>query len=121
MGPASTNLLTYFTYSKLDEEITRLYPELSGEGRSFQTQIGMCYSLPGMTLIETPPTLNTQCGEVLSPMVPAMRSMFPLVGALVQVLLVNPASSATAELAPSENLLVIFLWTAAAQQCSRSS
>ena len=89
-------LLTYGTYLKLDEEVTRLYPELSGQGRSFQTQIDMCHSLPGMTLIKTPPTLNTCC-EVLRTMVPAMRSMFPLVEALVRVLLVNPASSDTAE------------------------
>ena len=38
---------------KLDEEVTQLYPELSGEERSFQTQIDMFHSLPGMTMIET--------------------------------------------------------------------
>ena len=80
---------------KLDENVTRLYPELSCEGRSFQTQLDMFHSLPGMTT-ETPLTLNTCC-QVLRNMVPAMRDMFPHVEALVRLLLVNPASSATAE------------------------
>ena len=56
----------------------------------------MFHSLPGMTTTETAPTLNACC-DVLKNMVPAMRAMFPHVEALIRLLLVNPASSATAE------------------------
>jgi len=80
----------------LDEKVTQLYPELACDGRSFQTQLDMFHSLPGMTTTETAPTLNACC-DVLKNMVPAMRAMFPHVEALIRLLLVNPASSATAE------------------------
>jgi len=80
----------------LDEKVTELYPELACDGRSFQTQLDMFHSLPGMTTTETAPTLNACC-DVLKNMVPAMRAMFPHVEALIRLLLVNPASSATAE------------------------
>jgi hAT family C-terminal dimerisation region len=80
----------------LDETVTRLYPELACDGRSFQTQLDMFHSLPGMTTTETAPTLNACC-DVLKNMVPAMRALFPHVEALIRLLLVNPASSATAE------------------------
>ena len=56
---------------KLDENVTRLYPELSCEGRSFHTQLDMFRSLPGMTMTETPPTLNAVC-ELLRNIVPAV-------------------------------------------------
>jgi len=75
-----------------DEKVTWLYPELACEGRPFQTQLDM---FPGMTTTEKAPTLNACC-YVLINMVPAMRAMFPHVEALIR-LLVNPASSATAE------------------------
>jgi len=80
----------------LDEKVTRLYPELACDGRSSQTQLDMFHSLPGMTTTETAPTLNA-CSDVLKHMVPAMRAVFPHVEALIRLLLVNPASSATAE------------------------
>ena len=80
----------------LDEKVTQLYPELACDGRSFQTQLDMFHSLPGMTTTETAPTLNACC-DVLKNMVPAMRAMFPHVETLIRLLLVNPASSATAE------------------------
>jgi len=37
----------------LDEKVTRLYPELACDGRSFQTRLVMFHSLPGMTTTET--------------------------------------------------------------------
>ncbi|MDD1617309.1 MAG: hAT family dimerization domain-containing protein, partial [Methylococcaceae bacterium] len=43
-----------------------------------------------------PPTLE-KCRQVLHSMTPPMRAMFPIVESLVRLLLVNPASSATAE------------------------
>jgi hypothetical protein len=53
-------------------------------------------SLPEISQNSTPPTLET-CTRVLRNMIPAMRAMFPHVESLVRLLLVNPASSATAE------------------------
>ena len=75
----------------LDEKVTQLYPELACDGRSFQTQLDMFHSLPGMTTTETEPTLNVCC-NVLKHMAPAMRAMFPHVEALIRLLLVNPAN-----------------------------
>ena len=45
----------------LDEKVTQLYPELACDGPSFQTQLDMFHSLPGMTTTETAPTLNACC------------------------------------------------------------
>jgi len=89
-------LETMLLTRNLDEEVKQLCPELACDGRSFQTQLDMFHSLPGMTTTETAPTLNACC-DVLKNMVPAMRAMFPHVEALIRLLLVNPASSATAE------------------------
>ena len=91
-------LETMLLTGNLDKKVTQLYPELACEcdGRSFQTQLEMFHSLPGLTTTETAPTLNVCC-DVLKNMVPAMRAMFPHVEALIRFLLVNPASSATAE------------------------
>jgi len=80
---------------KFDVAVTELYPELTCDGRSFQTQLDMFHSVPGMAAAEAP-TLNTCC-EVLRSMAPAVRALFPYVEALVRLLLVNPATSATAE------------------------
>jgi hypothetical protein len=70
------------------------YPEL-GEIRSLQTQLDMFLSLPD---IAKSVRLNLEtCTRVLRSMMPEMRAMFPNVESLVRLLLVNPASSATAE------------------------
>lgn len=80
---------------KVNEAISKQYPELKCEGRSFQTQLDMFHCLPAIT---TTMTLSLDiCCDVLRSMVPAMRAMFPHVEALIRLLLVNPASSATAE------------------------
>jgi len=60
----------------LDEKVTRLYPKLACDGRSFQTQLDMFHSLPGMTTTETAPSLNACC-DVLKNVVPALRAIFP--------------------------------------------
>ena len=70
------------------------YPEL-GEIRSLQTQLDMFLSLPD---IARSIHLNLEtCTQVLRSMIPEMRAMFPNVESLVRLLLVNPASAATAE------------------------
>lgn len=74
-------------------DILRQYPEL-GEVRYLQTQLDICQSLLGVT--STTLTLDG-CAQVLRNMVPEMRAMFPNVESLVRLLLVNPASSASAE------------------------
>jgi len=57
----------------------------------------MFLPLPEIAQITGQPTLG-MCTRVLRNMVPAMRAMFPQVESLiVRLLLVNPASSATAE------------------------
>ena len=71
------------------------YPEL-GDVRSLQTQLDMFLSLSEVTGSATL-TLDT-CTGVLRNMIPEMRAMFPNVESLVRLLLVNPASSATAEM-----------------------
>ena len=81
---------------QIKENVIRLYPELASEGRSFQTQLDMFLSLPEIAQSSTLPTLDI-CTRVLRDMIPAMRAMFPHVESLVRLLLVNPASSATAE------------------------
>ena len=58
----------------------------------------MCSVLPAMCNAVENSTVNvTTCVEIFQSMVPAMREMYPTVEALVRLLLVNPASSATAE------------------------
>lgn len=70
------------------------YPELASNGCSFQSELDMFRMLP--TFQSNSVTLNS-CADALRNMVPAMRLMFPTVEALVRLLLVNPASSASAE------------------------
>jgi hypothetical protein len=75
-------------------DIVNQYPEL-GEIRSLQTQLDMFLSLPD---IASSIHLNLEtCTHVLRSMIPEMRAMFPNVESLVRLLLVNPASAATAE------------------------
>lgn len=86
---------------KLNEEITQQYPELKCEGRAFQTQLDMFHTARTGTPLavvttSTRSSLDTCC-DVLRNMVPEMRAMFPHVEALIRLLLVNPASSASAE------------------------
>jgi len=71
-----------------------LYPEL-GDATSLQMQLNMFLSLPELKS-STNLTLE-QCVQALKKMVPEMRAMYPNVENLVRLLLVNPASSATAE------------------------
>jgi hypothetical protein len=75
-------------------DIVRQYPEL-GDVKSLQTQLDMFLSLPEITS-SIPLTLDA-CTQVLRNMIPEMRAMFPNVESLVRLLLVNPASSASAE------------------------
>jgi len=85
---------------KVDEKIAYRYPELVSEGPSFQTQLDMFHMvLSGMSTRESIKTVVTldKCATVLRDMAPPMRAMFPLVESLIRLLLVNPASSATAE------------------------
>jgi len=70
------------------------YPEL-GEIRSLQTQLDMFLSLPEITG-SAPLTLDI-CTGVLRNMIPETRAMFSNVESLARLLLVNPATSATAE------------------------
>jgi hypothetical protein len=85
---------------KVEGSITNRYPELTSEGRSFQTQLDMFHMVLGGTnsreSIKTVVTLD-KCATVLRDMAPPMRAMFPLVESPIRLLLVNPASSATAE------------------------
>ena len=78
---------------KLNDDVN-LYPEL-GDASSLQTQLNMFLSLPELRN-STNLTLDG-CVQALKKMVPEMRAMFPNVESLVRLLLVNPASSATAE------------------------
>jgi len=84
---------------KVNEEISQQYPELKCEGRSFQTQLDMFHTVPTpvATAMTTTTTSLDSCCDVLRSMVPAMRAMFPHAEALIRLLLVNLASSATAE------------------------
>ena len=85
---------------KVDDNLADRYPELTYEGRSFQTQLDMFHMvLSGMNSresIKTGVTLDKST-TVLWDMAPPMRPTFPLVELLIRLLLVNPASSATAE------------------------
>jgi len=75
-------------------DIVLQYPELGGV-RSLQTQLDMFLSLHDIT---TSSHLNLEvCTRVMRNMIPEMRAMFPNVESLVRLLLVNPASSASAE------------------------
>jgi hypothetical protein len=81
----------------INESLIPLYPELiAPTRRSFQSQLDMFLSLPEIAQISGQPTLE-MCTRVLRNMMPTMRAMFPQVESLVRLLLVNPASSATAE------------------------
>jgi len=103
-------------------DIVCQYPEL-GEVRSLQTQPDMFLSLPEITG-SAPLTLDT-CTGVLKNMLTEMRAMFPNVESLVRLLLVNPASSATAEefqWAPtSQNLFEIHMWPMSSEQFGHMS
>jgi hypothetical protein len=84
---------------KVNEDISQQYPELKCDGQSFQTQLNMFHAVhtrQTMATTTSRPSLDSCC-DVLRGMVPSMRAMFPLVEALIRLLLVNPASSATAE------------------------
>ena len=84
---------------KVNEKISQQYPELKCLGQSFQTQLDMFHSVHtplALAMTTTRPSLHSCC-EILRGMVPAMRAMFPHVEELIRLLLVNPASSATAE------------------------
>lgn len=93
-------LETMLVSGKVDEKVADRYPELVSEGPSFQTQLDMFHMvLGGMNTRESIKTAVTldKCATVLRDMAPPMRAMFPLVESLIRLLLVNPASSATAE------------------------
>lgn len=75
-------------------DIANQFPEL-GELRSLQTQLDMFLSLPD---IARSSHLNLEiCTDVMRNMSPESRAMFPNVESLIRLLLVNPASAATAE------------------------
>jgi hypothetical protein len=75
-------------------DIVLEYHEL-GEVRSLQTQLDIFLLLPEIT---SSADLNLEkCRQVLKTMIPEVRAMFPNVESLIRLLLVNPASSATAE------------------------
>ena len=58
----------------------------------------MFLSLPDIAELPESTKLNLEiCTRMLRSMIPEMRAMFPNVESLVRLLLVNPASSATAE------------------------
>lgn len=83
----------------LSGQVTKIvhdYPELSSdsEGRSLQTELDMFRTLPAVN--DESPNLSAYT-RALRSMVPTMRAMFAHVEALVRLLTVNPASSATAE------------------------
>jgi len=78
---------------ELNDDVN-LYPEL-GDASSLQMQLHMFLSLPELKN-STNLTLD-RCVQALKKMVPEMRAMFPNVESLVRLLIVNPASSATAE------------------------
>jgi len=81
----------------INESVIPLYSELIAPTRgSFQSQLDVFLSLPEIAQITRQLTLE-MCTRVLRNMVPAMRAMFPRVESLIRLLLVNPASSATAE------------------------
>jgi len=81
----------------INELVISLYPVLIAPTRgSFQSELDMFLSLPEIAQVTGQPTLD-MCTRVLRNMVPAMRAMFPQVESLVRLLLVNPASSGTAE------------------------
>ena len=75
------------------------YPELTsggrgGECRSLQTELDMFRTLPAVK--DKPASLDAYA-RVLRSMLPDMRAMFTYVEALIRLLIVTPASSATAE------------------------
>ena len=79
-------------------QVVRKYPELASdsEGRSLQTELDMFLTLPAVK--NGSPYLGT-CSQALRNVDPTMRAMFPHVEALIRLLIVvYPASSATAEL-----------------------
>ena len=78
---------------ELNDDVN-LCPEL-GDASSLQMQLNMFLSLPE---VKNSTTLTLDgCVQALKKMVPEMRAMFPNVESLVRLLLVNPASSATAD------------------------
>jgi len=75
-------------------DIALLYPELGLEG-DLQMELTMFRKTQNMTM-------TSRCNlddyvQRIAKMTPEVRGMFPLVEALCRLLLVNPASSATAE------------------------
>jgi hypothetical protein len=73
--------------------VVQQYPELASS--TFQAQLDLFHQIPTLQT-DSSATLCT-CVEALQAMAPATRAMFPTVEALVRLLLVNPASSASAE------------------------
>ena len=94
------------------------YPELACS--TFQAELDLFRLLPAFRHENSSMNLGT-CVEALRQMAAATRSMFPTVEALVRLLLVNPASSASAERSFSNRrrlksyVRVQHLWTTATQ------
>ena len=61
---------------QINEKVSRLYPELTSDGRLFQTQMDTFHSLPEIARSPTSPNLEVWT-SVLRNMTPAMRAMFP--------------------------------------------
>ena len=111
-------LETMLLTENLDEKVTQLYPELACVGRSFQTQLDMFHSLPGMTT-ETAPTLNACC-DVLKKNGACYARYVSACGSTHQASPCQPSifcDSRTKfqQLASSQNLLAFYLWTTAPQ------
>lgn len=100
----------------LNEKVTQLYPKLACDGRSFQTQLDMFHSLPGITTTKTALTLNACC-EVIKNMVPAMRAMFPHVqhssGFFLSTQHLLRQQNKALTVCVVSNLLAFYLWTTA--------
>jgi len=76
-------------------DVVHEYPELSS--RTLQAELDMFRRLPALRDENSVASLSV-CVDTLQNMAPAMRSMFPTVESLVRLLLINRASSASAEL-----------------------
>ena len=78
-------LETILVSGQINEKVSRLsrlYPELTSDGRLFQTQMDTFHSLPEIARSPTSPNLEVWT-SVLRNMKPAMRAMFPHVESLV--------------------------------------
>ena len=78
-------------------DIVSEYPELRCS-MSLEAELQMFSLLPAMRSAMENSAVNViTCVEILQSMIPAMRAMFPTVEVLVRLLMVNLASSATAD------------------------